>query len=106
MWGKLSASALFQSAGCCIKFLARNTSSPGNVAMEEDRAATNLGQAADAEASAEHEVAPRVPKKRFIGRRAAAENAGTAGEPNVTVENSGAIQGICYQTRASVSPTY
>ncbi|MCJ1243983.1 Diphthamide biosynthesis protein 1 [Trapelia coarctata] len=60
--------------------------------MEEDRAATNLGQATYAEASAEHEVAPRLPKKRFIGRRAAAEKAGTIAEPDVMVEDSGAIQ--------------
>jgi hypothetical protein len=71
-----------------------NSYLPGNIAMEEDRAATNLGRATDVEVSAEHEVAPRAPKKRFIGRRAAAEKAGTTSEPNVAVEDSGAIQGI------------
>lgn len=78
-----------------VKFLNfPNSTLAGNLAMEEDRAATNLGKAEDTEASAEHEAVPRVPKKRFIGRRAAAEKTGTAGEPHVTAEDSSAIQGI------------
>ena len=106
MWGNLSASAL--QCGMCqisrrelskVSFIRNNT-------MEEDRAATNLGEAADAAASIEPEVVPRVPKKRFIGRRAAAGKAGTAGELNVTVEGSGAIQGIRCQAKCIVSPTY
>lgn len=63
--------------------------------MEDDRAAMNLGQTADAELSTEHEVVSRLPKKRFTGRRAAAEKAGTTSEPSVAVEDSGTIQRIC-----------
>ena len=61
--------------------------------MEEDRALTNLSSASEA-AQTEVEVvqdAQRVPKKRFIGRRAAAEKAAKDGGANI--EDSGAIQG-------------
>ncbi|MCJ1350080.1 MAG: Diphthamide biosynthesis protein 1 [Icmadophila ericetorum] len=58
--------------------------------MEEDRAETNLGQAVDIEAPAK-EVA-RQPKKRFIGRRAAAEKAADNVGSKNTIEESGAIQ--------------
>lgn len=61
--------------------------------MEEDRAQTDLGIAADIEeahAPPPPEPSTRQPKKRFVGRRtAAARNAGS--EP--TGEESGAIQG-------------
>lgn len=44
--------------------------------MEEDRAEVDLGIAADIEAREEEAVAqPKQPKKRFVGRRAAAEAA-------------------------------
>ena len=42
--------------------------------MEDDRAEGNLGIAADLEENQEP-VVQRQPKKRFVGRRAAAENA-------------------------------
>ena len=71
--------------------------------MEEDRAETNLGIAQDAAASAEPAEVPRVPKKRFVGRKTAAENAAKSsnGASNGTIEDSGAIQGIYHETRRS-----
>jgi 2-(3-amino-3-carboxypropyl)histidine synthase len=61
--------------------------------MEEDREETNLGIAADVEAKAEASV-PRQPKKRFVGRKQAAENAEKNGSGAMGIEDSGAIQGI------------
>lgn len=72
--------------------------------MEEDRAQTDLGLAADIEesqlaqaretpAETEHSAEPvaRQPKKRFVGRRAATE----AAAKNGTAEGeSGAVQGM------------
>ena len=58
--------------------------------MEEDRAETNLGQAVDVEQSIKE--VPRQPKKRFIGRRAAAERPAERGSTTGTIEESGAIQ--------------
>ena len=59
--------------------------------MEEDRAEGNLGIAADLPEN-EEPVVQRVPKKRFIGRRQAAELAlnGPAAGPNTapSIENS------------------
>lgn len=67
--------------------------------MESDRAETDLGIAADieerlAEAAAQSAV-PKQPKKRFVGRRQATENAlrgNTNADPS-SIEDSGAIQG-------------
>lgn len=60
--------------------------------MEEDRAEGNLGIAADLPEN-EEPVVQRVPKKRFIGRRQAAELAlnGPVGDAAPSIENS--IQG-------------
>lgn len=58
--------------------------------MEEDRAQTDLGVAADLEA-AEAPPVQRQPKKRFVGRRTA--NAARDAAPGASVEDSGAIQG-------------
>lgn len=60
--------------------------------MEEDRAEGNLGIAADLPEN-EEPVVQRVPKKRFIGRRQAAELAlnGPATDAAPSIENS--IQG-------------
>lgn len=84
--------------------------------MEEDRRLTDLGTAADIEetqlAQAKTEIQPetttpttqnggapvRQPKKRFVGRRAAAEAAAKNGTTEVTGE-SGAVQSTfdaCY----------
>lgn len=63
--------------------------------MEEDRAEGNLGIAADIEGTSE--AAQRQPKKRFVGRRQAAEAASKNGT-NGTVGDSGTIQGesLCF----------
>ena len=58
--------------------------------MESDRAQVDLGIAADVEASQQEAI--RQPKKRFVGRKQAAEAAERNG-PNTNVEDSGAIQG-------------
>lgn len=55
--------------------------------MEEDRLQTNLGS--EVEISSESVI--RQPKKRFIGRRQATENA--AKNNNSNIEENGAIQG-------------
>lgn len=58
--------------------------------MENDRAETNLGVA---DIQAEEVSQPRQPKKRFVGRRQAAENAAKNGA-SLGIEDSGAIQGM------------
>ncbi|KAI4122560.1 MAG: hypothetical protein LQ347_006463 [Umbilicaria vellea] len=60
--------------------------------MEEDRAQTNIAEAINVELEASPVEVTKQPKKRFIGRRAAAERAGKHGDPNSTIEDSGAIQ--------------
>ncbi|KAI9839508.1 MAG: Diphthamide biosynthesis protein 1 [Sarea resinae] len=61
--------------------------------MEEDRAQVDLGTAVEAEElQAEGEIASRQPKKRFIGRRAAAKRAEENVNANGAIEDSGAIQ--------------
>lgn len=67
--------------------------------MEEDRAEGNLGIAADIEERSE--AIQRQPKKRFVGRRQAAETASKNGTNGVGVEESGAIQGILLTSLSS-----
>ena len=62
--------------------------------MEEDRAQVDLGEAVDIELMAEKEEKQRLPKKRFIGRKEAAERAEKRTGANGTSEDRGAIQGI------------
>ena len=62
--------------------------------MEADRAQADLGEAVDAELSAPRSDPLKQPKKRFIGRKAAAEKAEKNGGSNGTIEDSGAIQGL------------
>ncbi|KAK4115748.1 Diphthamide biosynthesis protein 1 [Canariomyces notabilis] len=59
--------------------------------MEEDRALVDLGIAADIEQSQPVPNALKQPKRRFVGRRAAAE-ASKAAPGSVSLEDSGAIQ--------------
>lgn len=59
--------------------------------MEDDRAQVDLGIAAEIEERQE-EVAQRQPKKRFVGRRQAADAASRNGA-NSNVEDNGAVQG-------------
>lgn len=61
--------------------------------MEADRAETDLGDSIIPELEAEEDEKPKQPRKRFIGRRAAAEKAEQRNGPNGTIEDSGAIQG-------------
>ena len=61
--------------------------------MEYDRAQVDLGEAVDAEVAAEEKQQVRQPKKRFIGRKEAAERAERGGETNTTIEDSGVVQG-------------
>ena len=57
--------------------------------MEEDRAQSDLGIAADIEEAQTPSPALRQPKKRFIGRRAAAN---AAAKHSLSPEDSGAVQ--------------
>ncbi|KXX82800.1 Diphthamide biosynthesis protein 1 [Madurella mycetomatis] len=59
--------------------------------MEEDRALVDVGIAADIEESQTVQNAIKQPKKRFVGRRAAAE-ASKSTSGNTPIEGSGAIQ--------------
>jgi 2-(3-amino-3-carboxypropyl)histidine synthase len=60
--------------------------------MEDDRAEVDLGVAVDVEDRLEEASAQRQPKRRFVGRRQAAEAASRNGA-NSSVEDSGAVQG-------------
>ena len=62
--------------------------------MEPDRTQTDLGEAVNAELSASKSDPLKQPKKRFIGRRAAAEKAEKNGGSNGPIEDSGAIRGL------------
>lgn len=62
--------------------------------MEEDRAQADLGEAVDAEFAAEKQEKQKQPRKRFIGRKEAAERAEKRADTNSTIEDSGAIQGM------------
>ena len=62
--------------------------------MEEDRAQADLGEAVDAEYCLEKQEKQKQPKKRFIGRKEAAERAEKRGDTNGTIEDSGTIQGV------------
>ena len=75
-----------------------------HTAMEEDRDATDIGIAVEAELRSENEVeasAPledvsatkKEPKRRFVGRRAANEQAANRAASSNGIEESGAIQG-------------
>lgn len=87
--------------------------------MEEDRAQTDLGIAADIEASHREEEeaaaqpALKQPKKRFVGRRTAAEAAAKNGGSNGSIEDSKSIQGeidspppstSCFSSRLTRAP--
>ena len=65
--------------------------------MEEDRAATNLGPEVDIESS-EAQSSPKLPRKRFVGRRAAAERAAAKAQENghhdTAAEGTDAVAGM------------
>jgi 2-(3-amino-3-carboxypropyl)histidine synthase len=62
--------------------------------MEEDRVQVDLGIAAELEEIHITQNAVKQPKKRFVGRRAAAEAAAksSAGQSSASIEDAGAIQ--------------
>ena len=62
--------------------------------MEEDRAQVDLGGAVDAELGLENQQKQKQPRKRFIGRKEAAERAEKRSDTDGTIEDSGAIQGM------------
>lgn len=62
--------------------------------MEEDRAQVDLGGAVDAELGPENQQKQKQPRKRFVGRKEAAERAEKRSDTNGTIEDSGAIQGM------------
>ena len=72
--------------------------------MEEDRAQGNLGIAADLPEN-EEPVVQRFPKKRFIGRRQAAELAlnGPSADPNVAPSIENSMQGMSSLVFASAT---
>lgn len=62
--------------------------------MEHDRAQVDLGIAADIEQEQTPAPTPRQPKKRFVGRRTAAQTAASKnGTGSGSIEDAGAIQG-------------
>lgn len=61
--------------------------------MESDRAQVDLGEAVDAELGIEEKQQIRQPKRRFVGRKEAAERAEQSGGSSQTVEDSVAVQG-------------
>ena len=63
--------------------------------MESDRAKVDLGPDVSSENPKPANVPdiPKQPKKRFVGRRAAAERAERDGKASASIEDNGAIQG-------------
>jgi len=66
-----------------------------NHKMEDDRAQVDLGIAADIEETHVQQNVARQPKKRFVGKRTAAETAAakSSSQASSSIEDSGAIQG-------------
>lgn len=62
--------------------------------MESDRAKVDVAQTMDAEVAAEKPQQARQPKRRFVGRKEAAELAERHGKASQTIEDSGALQGM------------
>ena len=65
--------------------------------MEDDRAQADLGKAIDTEVDLNTRKEAKQPKKRFIGRKAAAENAERLGHSNVAIEEGNAVQGLPFR---------
>ncbi len=61
--------------------------------MESDRAIADLGEAIDVELAMDHKQQTRQPKRRFIGRKEAAERAEQTGVGGTAMEESAAVQG-------------
>ena len=61
--------------------------------MESDRELVDLGEAVDADAIAAEKQRVRQPKRRFIGRKEAAERAERDGGQNKSKDEGDAVQG-------------
>lgn len=70
--------------------------------MEQDRQQADISTP---ELDGETIAATKQPKKRFIGRRAAAEKAAAKGDSNGGIEDSGAIQGSHLVSTAHIEYT-
>lgn len=62
--------------------------------MEEDRAATNLGPDIEEGVSEELVAVLKQPKRRFVGRKTAGKDTNEQKDPNATIEDTSAIQGV------------
>ena len=69
--------------------------------MEKDRAQADIGMAIDAEYDREKQEKSKQPRKRFVGRRTAAELAERTGHSTENLENNGAVQGRSYHAHDS-----
>ena len=67
--------------------LSRNEAS----VMEEDRAMADLGPDLDDNLTEDPEAVPKVPKRRFIGKKSADAKAAARVDP--AIEGTGAVQG-------------
>lgn len=68
-----------------------------DVKMEDDRAQTNLGPAAEDGVPEEAPAATKQPRRRFVGRKktaAAGAAVGSVADANTSIEDSSAIQGV------------
>lgn len=70
--------------------------------MEQDRQQADISTP---ELDGEAIAVTKQPKKRFIGRRAAAEKAAAKGDTNGGIEDSGAIQGSHLVPTSSLEDT-
>ena len=61
--------------------------------MEEDREVANLGPDLEKDLDLQIHVAPKQPKRRFVGRNAAGKVAMSNGQKD-SIEESSAIQGV------------
>lgn len=62
--------------------------------MDDDQVQADIKNAATAEASKRAEEKPREPRKRFVGRRTAAEKVPPKNGSNGTTEEIGVVQGL------------
>jgi hypothetical protein len=75
---------------------------PTRAKMESDREQADLGPTIPEDINGDTVPEPRQPKKRFIGRRAAAERAAGKGQTDGGIEDSNAVQGaaIVYSSQS------
>lgn len=66
--------------------------------MEDSRAEARVSNATEFESAVENEEKVRVPRKRFIGRRAALERSENNVKLNGAIEENGVIDGLRNQS--------